>query len=369
MTGNDSISEKTKQKLENLTKEIVEIKKTLRIGTTSLTPLNYMEEMNKFFESATYNPKYIYTKKELPNYTDRVGELKKIIEKLEIPQDLKEHLIEFLDDQNFLYLTKLNIGKKDFSEYADKLFDWGTDRLDLLLVNTPKVPFQIHISHKMQNAEQIRQRAEKALKNYNINSFEAKVDNFTPHIINVGHKTVKIGKDIRRYKCNVERLIVHEIESHVLQTENLKRSPTLLGELCKYGNMSLYSEGLAVYNEVTTRKITPSAFEMYYSRIKAVRMLHKSFREIYEILAETLTPQRAFVMTYRVKRGLSDTSQPGGFPKDAAYLLGYHEIDTMVKAGFPKDLLYATKSPVLSALLAKYNLIDTKNILTPHFYK
>jgi hypothetical protein len=277
--------------------------------------------------------------------------------------------MEFLDEQNYLYLTKLNIGKKVFSKYANELFNWGTDRLDLLLVNTPNVPFQMHISHKMQSSEKILERIGNALEKYGINSFESKIDNFTPHIINVGYKSVKVGREIKRYKCNVDRLIVHEVESHVLQTENLKRSNSLFGELCKYGNMNLYSEGLAVYNEIITRKITPSAFEMYYSRIKAVRLLHKSFREIYETLSETLTPQRAFVMTYRVKRGLSDTALPGGFPKDAAYLLGYHEIDTMVKAGFQKELLYATKSPVLSALLVKYNLIDTKNIIMPKFYK
>lgn len=369
MVADSIISDKTKQKLEEITKEIIEDKNALRLGTTTLSPLNYLEETKKFFSSKKYNPQYIYKRQDLPDLTERISLHKAKIDKLPIPEDLKEHLLEFLDDQNNLFLTKKSVGKKDFSENAHRLFNWGTDRLDLLLANTPNVKFEMHISHKVQNTQNIKERFENALSKYKIEDFSVRIDTFSPHIINAGYKTVAIGSEIRRYTCNVDRLIIHEIESHVLQTENIKNSATPLAQLSKYGNQNLYGEGLAVFNEVYSRKITPGAFELYYSRIKAVRLLHKSFRDIYETLVETLTPQRAFVMAYRVKRGLSDTSQPGGFPKDAAYLLGYHEIDTMVKAGFPKELLYATKSPVLSALLAKYSLIDTKKIILPKFYE
>ncbi len=358
-----------KKQLEEVAEQIIRLKRTLHIGTASLTPLNYGEEMAKFFSSKNYNPMYTYNKKDLPNITRTINEFKKQIDALEIPDELKEHFLDFLDDQNTLFLTKKSIGSQDFSEYAHKLFDWGSDRLDLLLSNTPKVEFTMHIKHKMQDAEKIKERFEKALSRYNISGFEVKIDTFSPHIINVGQHTINIGSEIRRFECNVDRLVVHEIESHVLQAQNSKSSNTPLVEFSKYGNQNLYGEGLAVYNEVTTRKITPSAFEMYYSRIKAVRLLHKSFREIFDTLCETLTPQRAFVMTYRVKRGLSDTSHPGGFPKDAAYLLGFHEIENLMTEKFPKKLLYATRSPILSRLLSKYGLLDTENVLTPKFQR
>ena len=205
------------------------------------------------------------------------------------------------------------------------------------------------------------------LRLYNISSFKVEIDTFSPHIVSVGYHTIGIGSEIRRFECNVDRLVIHEIESHVLQTENVKNSLTKLSELSKYGDQNLYGEGLAIYNEIMTRKITPSAFEMYYFRIKAVRMLNKSFRQIYSTLSEVLNPQRAFIMTYRVKRGMADTSLPGGFPKDACYLLGFHEIETLIAEKYPKKLLYATKSPTLSSLLFKYGFLDTKNIITPKF--
>lgn len=363
------ISEKTKQQLEKIAKEIIAIKKALRIGTTSLTPLNYMGEMEKFFKSNTYNPQYIYKIQKLQDFSQKINDLKLEIDALKLPKDLRIYLLDFLDDQYNLFLTKSSIGKGDFSKNAHNLFDWGGDRLNLLLSKTPDVEFKMHIKHNIKNANAIKKRFEKALKRYNISSFKVEIDTFSPHIINVGYKTIGIGYEIRRFECNVDRLVVHEIESHVLQTENIRNSSTQLSELSKYGNQNLYGEGLAIYNEITTRKITPSAFEIYYLRIKAVRLLHKSFREIYETLSEVLNPQRAFVMTYRVKRGLSDTSAPGGFPKDACYLLGFHEIENLIAAKYPKKLLYATKSPTLSSLLLKYGFLDTKNIITPKFEK
>ena len=365
----NTISEKTRQQLEKLAKVIIEIKKSLRIGTKSLTPLNYMEEMEKFFKSVTYNPLYIYKVQDLPNFTEKINALKLQVDTITIPKDLKEYILDYLDDLYNLYLTKSSIGKNDFSKNAHDLFDWGTDKLDLLLSKTPDVEFKMFMKHKIRDAKEIKKRFEKVLSLYNITSFNIEIDYFSPHIINVGYKNIGIGCEIRRFECNVDRLVVHEIESHVLQTENTKNSPTELAELVKYSDQNLFGEGLAIYNEITTRKITPSAFEIYYFRIKAVRMLSKSFREIYSTLSEVLNPQRAFVMTYRIKRGMADTSFPGGFPKDASYLLGFHEIETLIAEKYPKKLLYATKSPVLSTLLLKYGLINMKNIITPRFLK
>lgn len=367
MIGKDLIDPKVKKALEQLAIEIRKIKKGLLMGTASLAPLNYEEEMDKFFKSTSYNPHYVYKKRELPNYPEKLKHYKSEVEKLNIPNDLKEHLIEFLDDLKNLYLTKVSIGSKDFSKNAHNLFDWGSDRLDMLLTNTPDVSFELYLKHKLRNAGFIKERFEKTLKKYGLNNYKVVLNNFSPHIINVIHNQVNVGSDIKRFECNIDRLVIHEIETHVLQIQNTVVNFSPLSEFTKYGNQHLYGEGLAIYNEITTRKITPSAFEMYYFRIKAVRNLNKSFRELFELLSEDLTQSRAFVMTYRVKRGLSDTSKPGGFPKDASYLLGYHEIQNLINENYDERLLYATQSPILSTLLHKYNLIDPEKILTPKF--
>jgi hypothetical protein len=361
------VTDSNRQQLQELSQEIIEIKKTLRLGTTSLTPLNYQEEMDNFNSSASYSPIYIYKQPELPDFSKMIDEFKLKADRLDVPDDIKEHIFQFLEDQNNLYLTKSSIGTEAFSEHAHRLFDWGTDRLEIILANTPAVEFTMYIEHKLVDAYAIKEKFVEALSKYNLTDFEVRVDEFSPHIVSVGYKSVSIGAAVKRFECNVDRLIVHEIESHAIQTQNMKNSPTPLSEFVKYGNQHLYGEGLAVYNEITTRKITPSAFEIYFNRIKAVKLLDKSFREIYESLCEDLDPKRAFVMTYRVKRGMHDTAQPGGFPKDASYLLGYHEVENLVLENYPKKLLYATKSPILSLLLHKHGLLDLDNVLIPKF--
>jgi hypothetical protein len=163
MTDDVILSPKTKLQLEELAHEIIQIKKTLRLGTTSLTPLNYMEEMEKFFTSQKYNPQYIYKEQDLPNFTEIIDEFKRKVEKLVLPEDLAQHILEFLDDQNSLYLTKKSVGTSEFSENAHNLFDWGSDRLDMLLANTPAVEFTMHIKHKIQDAEYIKKKVSKSI--------------------------------------------------------------------------------------------------------------------------------------------------------------------------------------------------------------
>jgi len=363
----DQISEKTKQNLLTIAERISVIKNKLMLSSSSLTPVNYAEEMDKFMHSDTYNPHYTYRDPIYNDYEDEYSQIRQEIKKLQLPVDLNEHLEDIIRESETMYKAKISIGTSEFATNVSQLFNWGKDRLDLLLSNTPKVQFQLHNAHRLQDASKIRSRFLDVLASYNITDLPIVIDDFSAHIISITPSAIKIGNKVLRYECNVDRLIVHEIESHALQIVNVKRNANQLTDLTKYANKDLYSEGLAVYNEITTRSITPEAYQTYYNRIHAVRLLHKSFREIFETLGKDLPLHKAFITTYRVKRGMGETKEPGGFPKDAAYLLGYHEIESLISDGFSKKLLYATKSPVLTTLLNKYGLIDTKNLITPKF--
>lgn len=366
MTG-EIISDKDKTKLIKIAKRISLLRRRFLIDTATLTPLNHLEEMEKFMKSDTYNPMFRYRPIELPNITEDKAEILMQLKKLQVPDDIKIHVEGVIGDLTAMEIAKKSVGKKDFGENANALFNWGRDRLDLLLANTPKVQFALYSDHILQDAGIIKERFEKVLAQYGITDLPVVIDSFSTHIISITSKGIKIGSKVKRYKCNVDRLIVHEIETHALQIINVKRNANRLPDITKYSNMNLYAEGLAVYNEISTRRITPEAFDMYYNRIRAVHLLDKSFREIFIALSKYLPLKKAYVVTYRVKRGMARTEEAGGFPKDAAYLLGYHEIDNLVADGFPKRLLYATKSPVLTSLLQKYNLLDTDNIIVPRF--
>jgi hypothetical protein len=96
-------------------------------------------------------------------------------------------------------------------------------------------------------------------------------------------------------------------------------------------------------------------------------MLHKSFREIFDLLTNHVSKEKAFMITYRVKRGMGDTSQPGGYAKDASYLLGYKTVKNYIESGGDVEFLYLSRFPELGELLYDNELLQHDSILLPKY--
>ena len=96
-------------------------------------------------------------------------------------------------------------------------------------------------------------------------------------------------------------------------------------------------------------------------------MLKKSFREIFEEIAKHIPPKHAYIITYRVKRGMEDTSLPGGFPKDAAYILGFYKIKSALEKYKDSKLYYKTKVSSLYFLLEKAGYLKKTKLMFPEF--
>lgn len=345
------------------------IHKYLIFGTTSLTPLNFEEEKQKFLTSSTYNPIYYYKSFDAKPFENALKELRVILKSLRIPRDLKLYLEDYLLDLKLLEKTKKNIGSDDFAYYARKLFKYHEINFHTTSLSHPDCLSQEPPSNTLLTAPEIAGVFEDILHNrYGLTQFEVFVDSGKCNIIWTGGKSIHIGRAIKRYEKNVRRLVVHEIESHALQFHNLSLYNNPLMRLTKYGESHLYSEGLAVFNEVKTKTITKKTYEEYWYRLKAVEMLDQSFREIYTYLSHYLPEKRAFLTTYRVKRGMKHTVKPGGFPKDASYFLGYKTISDYVHSGLHLDYLYLTKSPQLTSLLLRNNLLSPVKIKLPNFW-
>src|SRR5205823_4533715 len=74
------------------------------------------------------------------------------------------------------------------------------------------------------------------------------------------------------------------------------------------------------------------------------RALTASFRRVFEELRdEGFDEQQAFSITKRVKRGLGDTSGPGGYIKDHIYLEGDLLVEQFVAQGGDVRRLYVGK--------------------------
>ncbi len=363
------ISTSSKNELFRIALRTTNIRHSLVLDSTALTPVNLLEEKERFSKSTTYNPIFEYAPPPPDRFDIEIDELEQRVEKIELPYDLLYHLIEYLNHLRFLYHARRSIGRPTFPVYARLAFNWAISDPDKLIASLPKFKFENEDKGPLVPAPEIAQQLGVIFKNrYEIEDFPVEVNYFSTNMIFVDYSVIKIGKDIKRYQNNINRLIVHEIESHALQNLNIRKSQNHLRLMSKLSDSYLYSEGLGVYNEVKTNTMTKKAFENYYYRLKAVKNSHLGFREIYNnLIKDGLSQKHAFNISFRVKRGMLDTSRSGCHPKDAAYLLGYKAVLKFLEDN-PEEIMYYAKNPHLTKLLMKYNLLGEKDLMLPIFY-
>ena len=103
----------------------------------------------------------------------------------------------------------------------------------------------------------------------------------------------------------------------------------------------------------------------YAARVLTASMaLEKSFFDIFGNLVKVFPPDEAYTLTERSKRGLQDTSQPGGFIQDHIFLAGKKKVETL-----PTDalrMLYTGKIAIAHLPLAR-QLLSAKKLVAPAF--
>ncbi len=352
--------------LKVFVKKCLRIQSQLALETRVLTPKNLISERNQFMASPSYNPQFEYQKKEIDISEEDLSVLLEELNQLGLPEDLRSFYESTIVQMQNQLKTIHSIGTKNFAAFSSRLFGLTPEVFKQYLDLVPEVEFNTKTGDKLLDAPTIQKYFSKVVDDYYFD-VEVVLDDFNPFTVRVGSKKLVVGSGIRRYKNNVERLVTHEIESHIIRRKSLLQMKNPLHRLAPFDRSILYSEGLAVYNEISQKKITKSAMNTYLQRLQAVSKLELSFRAIYTYLLNFMTPQLAFVMTYRVKRGMPDTSLPGGYEKDAYYLMGYFAVkDYVDKGGHLKDL-YTFAVPELGVLLRKYNLASDKEPLLPKF--
>lgn len=362
------MTDETTSQLKRIVKKAIALQSKLNLGTSILTPTNLLLEREKFFASLTYNPLFMYKKRKMIVSEDDIEQILAELNKLDIEDDLKQYFFNAIYKYKLVKKTIESIGTDNFASFSNQLFNITQTEIDTHLNMIPELKFNEPAKKELWSALTIKSHFEQIImERYGLDEVKILLDEFNPFTIRVSNQKVVVGGKIKRFSHNVERLTVHEIESHVLRRQSLLQTKNILHRLASYDQSILYSEGLAVYNEISTGKITESAMNIYINRMQSVNRIHLSFREIYNYLINFLEPKIAFIMTYRVKRGMRDTSQPGGFKKDAYYLMGYFRVKEFVdKGGDIKDL-YRFALPELITLLRKYNLASTKYTILPRF--
>ena len=144
--------------------------------------------------------------------------------------------------------------------------------------------------------------------------------------VNSTRGEVYVDLSARFSENSIKRYLYHEIRTHVFRAENGKRQPLTIF-LSGFPGYSETEEGLAVYNEYANGLLDPETLRKYSARVIAASMVpHASFSEIFEEMLRYFPPEKAYTITQRVKRGMIDTSLPGGYTKDYIYLSGFLKV-------------------------------------------
>ncbi len=157
------------------------------------------------------------------------------------------------------------------------------------------------------------------------------------------HQEIVLKKNQRYTKAFLNRLIVHEVGTHLFRYENAIKHPL---KVFGHGvaNYITTEEGLAAYNEMRFGLLTQLRLKNYAGRVIAVHVAQtSSFDKTYRELKRFFPDKEALSLTMRAKRGLSHTQCEGGFTKDAVYLKGYYEVTNYMKKGGTLEDLYVGK--------------------------
>lgn len=294
-----------------------------------VNPTNQEDEKHKFFISHDYNPQFQYGT--LP--FDPVDIRKKLQSyKKSLDQHHISHIIAKKIDKLTVWLHLLEqVGKnsKEFTKYSLEYYQKPNQKLVEYAKKIVEKKLKVEEKYDMSSSQVVACMQEQ-VKRYKIpwkieekKGLGARADNVA------SEKKIYIKKGEWFSKEDCKRLIVHELGVHATRAHN---STKLSYKIFSAGTAEYETteEGLAAEVEYRKGLMTQKVLRSYAGRVVAVDLaLKKSFRYVYQYLAQYFPPDEAYQLTLRVKRGLSDTSKPGGFTKDYIYLHGKQMLENM----------------------------------------
>lgn len=337
--------------------EITDHLNELRLPTALVfTPINLIEEKDKFLASETYNPQFKYriVKNRNEEILKRLSSVKEI---KNVDPRISDFYVELIGEKKEANDLLYSVGNNDavthisierFGFPSAKLFRNASRILRKRVSKYNLISKEKTLSSDWIGFDEMKRAIEMFFKEVGLDEWTVTASqNIAKNGVKVGIKRreVLLSKDIKKRRLHVRRTIVHEICTHIFRTHNgFQSGYNALGQpnILSYLDVE---EGLATWNEEKAgllgfsrlRKNTLGAWAIYVG-------VNFTFRELFNALNGIVPQMDAFDIAYRVKRGLGDTSAPGIYSKDVVYLRGFKR----VRARLEKDAslykkLYAGK--------------------------
>jgi uncharacterized protein (TIGR02421 family) len=240
---------------------------------------------------------------------------------------------------------------------------------NLLVTKGNQDAYHGKIEGSIYDAEQLADLCRKAMAQYGFDwkivvkeemGAKAAVDNLI--------KEFWIRADVKFHESLVKMMIVHEIGTHVLRSENGYAQPLkIFGRgLPAY---QFTEEGLAEYAEERCGALLDDTVYRISGRVIGVeKALKGSFWDVFLALKPYFDIEMAFDIAQRAKLGLRDTAESGSYTKDYTYLAGLIRMREFFEHAPPGkiDALFAGKVglhhlPVVAELQSVGYLLKPKS--------
>lgn len=308
-----------------------EILKELNLFS-DVTPINSNEEKFSFFKSLKegkkYEPQFIYDKRDLSG----LEKLKNAFEFTPNDHAIKGSYFHHFNEQCQWIRTFAMRKDPSFHLLLSNLYPAPSNETvneALNILKSEKVIYPNDENEKLSFME-VKNILEPELLKLGFMNWKVIIKPITAKMMVSSLKNeLIINENASFSRLEIERLKVHEIHTHIQRFENGKLQKY---KIFQYGfsNYLETEEGLALYNEERNGVLSQDDMRKYALRVIACQWaVSKGFYELFNLLNNYISVDDSWNLTLRVKRGLEDTSQVGGFLKDSLYLSGYMKVKNL----------------------------------------
>jgi len=380
-----SKSGKSSMKLSEVTTSLSKLK----IPTSLVfTPINLVQEKEKFLNSDTYEPQFTY--KVVKNKNSEIfKELSSLREIVDVDPRISSFYMQLIeskkDSSDLMHAVGNNelvtdISFKKYGKPSSLLFRNSARVLrgkvdGYNLVEYPKVRKEDILGY-----DEIVNVFNTVFDTLDLDGWSvAQSQNIVKNGVKVGikRKQILVDPNIERSKFKLRKTLIHEVGTHVLRAVNGSKSGF---EALGKANLPEYldvEEGLATWNESNMDLLTIRWLKEKAALVWGIYIGEKlTFRQLYNSMLGVLPKKSAFSVTYRIKRGLGDTSYPGMYYKDIVYFRGFGKVTRQLeKDKSLYEKLYAGKIDfkqcewVDEGLIPKAEIVPTKEMWRNIFKK
>jgi len=329
--------------INNINQLISNIKKILRTPEW-LMPINFIEQRDKFISEEIDNPQFIYP--QIP-----ANELKGHLEQLNyiaVDPDNADHyfLSRRIEELKLKLKILLTRDQEDYFKFVNMLYPCKFDEITVSQAKIDSQFYDIYDQEKIVDANELEKIIREYLRNtYQINDWEITTierDDFTVKLQPL-YKKIFVSQNSKQRTINIESILAHEIDTHLIRAVNMHQQNGVLAKQFPFylkteeGLGCFLSDYCTQYGEISRKKHAAKYLAGITAKVD-------SFQKVYEQLVNYgLSPKLAFKRTFRLKRGLCDTSKPGVFTKEAMYYEGMLEVKKFIDENGDVNKLFAGK--------------------------